>query len=86
MMEWSEKDLDDREFPDDDIDDNDDCTPTILCPKCGTDLYDDVEQCPVCGTWLTTVTSPWSGRQAWWLALALLGVAALVWALLLGRP
>jgi len=33
------------------IDDQDDYT--IPCPKCGEDIFDDVDQCPYCREYLT---------------------------------
>ena len=83
-MPWSDDDLDDREFPDEDSDDDDNESPTRECPRCGMDVYEDIEQCPLCGAWITADTSPWSGRSTWWVILGLLGIVALVWALSLG--
>ncbi len=83
-MPWSDDDLEDREFPDEDVDDDASESPTRECPRCGMDVYEDVEQCPLCGAWITADTSPWSGRSIWWVILGLLGVVALVWALSLG--
>jgi hypothetical protein len=87
-MPWSDDDLDEREYPDednDDVDDNgDDETPTRECPRCGADVYEDAEQCPLCGTWLTADTSPWKGRTWWWVALGILGIGALAIVLALG--
>ena len=80
MMQWAEDDLDDGEFPDD-VDDDNDNTSTRNCSECGTEIYEDIEQCPHCGTWLTASTSAWAGRQWWWLAISLCGVLALVWRL-----
>ena len=82
-MPWNDDELDDREFPDED-DDTDDAAPTRDCLRCGADVYEDAEQCPLCGTWLTAETSPWKGRAWWWVALGLLGVFALVIVLALG--
>jgi hypothetical protein len=83
-MAWSDDDLLDREFPDEDDDDDDEPTLTSQCPRCGVDVYEDVEQCPLCGTWITSNTTPWAGRSWWWVALGVLGIIALVWALSLG--
>ncbi len=82
-MEWADDDLDDREFPDDE-DDDDDNTSTRNCSECGTEIYEDIEQCPHCGAWLIASSSAWAGRQWWWLAIALCGALALVWALVHG--
>ena len=85
-MPWSDDDLDDREFPDEDDDDEaiDADSPTQECPRCGADVYEDIEQCPLCGTWITRDTSAWSGRSMWWVILGLLGILALLWTLSLG--
>lgn len=86
-MPWSNDDLDDREFPDEDDGDEDAIdaeTPMRKCPRCGADVYEDVEQCPLCGSWITAETSPWSGRSSWWVILGVLGILALFWALALG--
>jgi hypothetical protein len=81
-MPWSEDDLDEREYPDedDDVDDDndDDETLTRECPRCGADVYEDADRCPLCGTWLTADTSPWTGRAWWWVALGILGIGALL--------
>jgi ribosomal protein S27AE len=81
-MPWSDDDLEDREYPDED--DDDDETLTRECPQCGADVYEDAEQCPRCGAWITADTNPWKGRGWWWVALALLGTFALIMALALG--
>jgi hypothetical protein len=83
-MPWSNDDLDDREFPDEDDGDDNLDTPTRECPRCGADVYEDVEQCPRCEAWITADTSAWSGRSVWWVILGVLGSIALIWALSLG--
>jgi hypothetical protein len=94
-MPWSDDDLDEREYPDEDVDDDydsDDCDGddpgepglTRECPRCGADIYEDAEQCPLCGTWLTAETSPWKGRAWWWVALGIAGIVAIVVVLALG--
>ncbi len=72
---WAD-DLDDREYPDDD--ENDDESDTKPCPHCGESTYEDAEQCPSCGQYLTFSTSPWSNRPGWWIALAAAGIAAVL--------
>ena len=74
-MPCSDDDLDERDYSDDDDDDE---TLTRDCPRCGADVYEDAEQCPLCGTWLTANTSPWQGRAWWWVALGILGIGALM--------
>ena len=69
------------EYPDtDDVDD-----PQVLpCPECGTDIYEDSEQCPACGQYVTFEHSPWTGRPTWWIVLGVLGVIAVTAMLSLG--
>lgn len=76
-MEESDDGLDEDEFPDE----NDDVTETIPCPACGAAIYEDAEQCPYCGTYVTSQTSPWAGRSWWWIVLAVLGLLATILAL-----
>ncbi len=37
----------------DDLYDEDDAAETMVCPECGEDVYEDVEQCPSCGYYFT---------------------------------
>lgn len=74
--------LDDWEYPDPDQDD--DNSETVTCPQCGADVYEEADQCPACGTFLIPDTRVWSGRSFWWIALGLLGILAVVAALVLG--
>jgi hypothetical protein len=79
---WDESpdDLDDREYPD--IEDDEEMT--IPCPKCGAEVFDDAEQCPACGSYLIHDTRVWSGKSIWWIALGLLGIIAVILALAFG--
>ena len=49
-----------------------------LCPHCGAEIYEETEQCPACGDYVTFSTNVWSGRPAWWIVLALTGLVAAV--------
>jgi len=57
---------------------DDDSTETVPCSQCGIEVYEDAVQCPNCGSYIDTHTNVWAGRPAWWVALALLGVAAVI--------
>lgn len=81
--DWSDEDLGDDEYPDEyEWDDEDDETELQTCPECGSDVYEDSVQCPVCGNYITFSTSPLSGRPAWWTVLGLCGIAAALFLLL----
>jgi hypothetical protein len=77
-------DADDESFDSDDPDqsgDDDDLSETIPCPQCGAEVYEDAEQCPRCGSYLTHGSSVWAGRSIAWIVLGMLGVLAAVLAL-----
>lgn len=51
------------------------------CPNCGKDIYEDSEQCPFCGEYVTFdhgYAAVWSGRPLIWIVLALLGIIAVI--------
>ena len=67
----------DADFDDEHADDYGDDESTIPCPHCGTDVFDDAEQCPSCGEWLVGDRRPTTGRTGWFFLLGLV-LAALV--------
>ncbi len=85
QWEWSDDDLEDDEFLDEDEAEelDDDQTALAECPRCGVDIYEDAEQCPLCGEWITHSTSVWGGRPWWWVALGACGIATLIAGLVL---
>jgi len=69
----------DDEYPDEpDSGYVDDASETLPCPECGEDVYEDAEQCPACGSYLThrrQISPLW-----WWTAVMLLACCALaIW-------
>ncbi len=64
--------------PDAEFENGDDESETVPCPSCGQQIYEDTERCPWCGDYVITDTSPLGGRPTWWIALGLLGVAAVI--------
>jgi endogenous inhibitor of DNA gyrase (YacG/DUF329 family) len=77
----SDDPLEDWEDPEPDLDESDE-SETLPCPACGEPVYEDAEQCPHCGTYVTHGTSLLSGRPTWLVVLAVLGVVTLIVALL----
>jgi|MDTC01.1.fsa_nt_gb uncharacterized paraquat-inducible protein A len=72
--------LTDDEYPDEveGSDDwcDDDPSQTHPCPICNAEVYEDAEQCPICGNYITHNYSPrglW-----WWTALVLLLLVCLI--------
>ena len=73
--------LDESEYPDEDEWDDGE-SETVPCAACGAEVYEEAVCCPSCGEYLTTDTSVWTDRSWWWIGLGLLGIAAVVLALL----
>lgn len=55
---------------------------TITCPECGADVYEDAEQCPACGHWITHSETPTAnamqGKPTWYVLLGILGIVAVI--------
>lgn len=69
----------DDEYPDESDYPDDDESLTQPCPACGADVYEDAEQCPVCGEYITWRTGDiWAGRSIGWIVLGLLGILATI--------
>ena len=47
----------------------DDESETLPCPQCGAEVYEDAEQCPACGTYVTFSSHPLKGRSLAWIVL-----------------
>jgi hypothetical protein len=69
-------DDEDEEFSDEYDDETD--AELVPCPECGASIYEESQQCPVCGSYITFGTSPFSGRSVAWIVLGLLGILATV--------
>ena len=76
-------DLGDDEYPDE-ADGSDDTgnesTQTTRCPECGSEVYEDAPQCPICGYYITAHDR--SRQSLWWAAVVvLLIISLLLWLL-----
>lgn len=59
---------------------------TVPCPACGTEIYEDAPQCPVCGEYVTRSSGRvWEGKPVWYILLGLLGILAVTLVLLVAR-
>ncbi len=76
---------DDDEDPDDVAYDDDEETLTVPCASCGTDVYEDALQCPVCGEYVRATGSAFTGRSLLFILLAAAGTAAVIWMLITRR-
>jgi uncharacterized paraquat-inducible protein A len=61
--ESEDDDLEEREYPDADNDEDD----TDPCPYCGAAVYHDTVRCPRCGNYLSREDAP--SRQPWWIVV-----------------
>ena len=62
--------------------DDDEPVDTVPCGNCGADVYEDAEQCPRCGEWITHGTSALTAKPLWWQIIGVLGIIAVILALL----
>ncbi|MDA0818249.1 MAG: zinc-ribbon domain-containing protein [Planctomycetota bacterium] len=76
--EWA----DDEAFASDSADDSDD-DPTVVCPYCGEEMYDDAPQCAACGSYISAEDHAAARKPAWIVVTALVCLAmAFGWVLL----
>ena len=54
-------------------------TDTVACPACGAQIYEHADRCNACGEWIVHRSSIWSRKALWWIILAILGIAAVVY-------
>jgi predicted nucleic acid-binding Zn ribbon protein len=71
----SDEDLDD-EYADVNYDDEDNVT--INCPYCAAEIYEDAEQCPHCGQYISDEDAPREGKPAWLIVVILLCIAMML--------
>lgn len=59
----------------------DDEPSTYPCPYCRTPVFDDAEQCPKCGNYISSEDVEGSDVRRWWIVLGLIAslVVALMW-------
>jgi hypothetical protein len=82
---WNPLPDDENDFDDPSADAwDDELSETVPCPACGAEVYEDADQCPACGEYITADTRIWSGKPTWWIILGVLGILAVMAALLLG--
>ena len=95
-QDWSDGDWDDGDWDGDGWDgegewdeevggneDDDLQADTIVCPNCGGAVYEDAPQCPACGEWITTRRRPMAGWPWWFTVGGVVGIVAVIVALVL---
>ncbi|GAA4429669.1 hypothetical protein [Bremerella cremea] len=76
---------DDEDWIDDEPED-DDQDYTITCPECGAEVYEDADVCPICLHAIIRDTSPWAGKSLGWVVLGMLGIIAMIVAMVMLTP
>ena len=57
--------------------------PTVVCPYCGEEMYDDAPQCSACGSYISAEDNAAARKPAWIVVTALVCLAmAFGWVLL----
>jgi uncharacterized OB-fold protein len=68
---------DDDEWDDDEACEEDGADETLAeCPKCGAEVYDDIEKCPHCGEWIGGLEYAGSSRKRLFVAIVALFLLA----------
>lgn len=84
-MSYDEGNEDDRDLPQacdlEAADRADESPANMRCPACGAAVWEDTQKCPSCGDWITPVAPRGSKRWLWFIAVALMLLAMLVFAL-----
>ena len=70
--------LEEWEFPEPDEGEDEDISATQACRSCGAAIYEDAEQCPVCGEYVEFSTGALSGWPWWFVTLGLVGITAVI--------
>ena len=75
--DYDRESLDDDEFPD--PDDAAEGSNTLLCPFCRVPVYEEAEQCPHCGTYITEEEAPAGRTKPWWIVAGTVACLAVVY-------
>ncbi len=58
--------------------DRDEDEPTVPCPYCGRQIYEDSPQCPHCQQYISEEDAPPS-RKPWWIILGAVLCLLVIW-------
>ena len=79
MSRWD----DDEHDWDDEGEDDPEELDLVTCPACGAAIYEEAEQCPECGEYVVRGSnSPLRSAPSWYAVIAILGIIAVIVALL----
>jgi hypothetical protein len=74
---WEDEDWDADDLNCQERDDEDD-EPTVPCPYCRREIFEDSFRCPHCGQYLSEEDAP-AGRKPWWIVVGMLLCLAALW-------
>jgi len=72
-------DTDDGDEPGWDGDDDSGDEPTVPCPYCRAEMFEDSPRCPSCGRFISAEDAPPPAKPLWVLVTALVCLALAVW-------
>ena len=81
MARENDWETDGDDWGDEDWPDDDDSAELVPCPNCGREIYEEAEQCPSCGEYVTHDNRILASKPGWYVLLALAGVIAVILAL-----
>ncbi len=81
MAAWSDKPLEDREFPDEiDTDDDGDLSGEMHpCPYCKLPVWEQAPQCPHCANWLIEERTSWRSSRKLYVRFGLWASKTILW-------
>jgi hypothetical protein len=79
-----EDEADDSGWDPDDFGPDDENEPTIPCPCCRGEIFEDSPRCPHCGRYISADDSP-STRKPWWIIVGVLLCLAAIWVWIASR-
>ena len=71
-------DWDDEQWQRDDGEWDEDVEPTVPCPYCRREIFEDSPRCPHCGQYISKEDAP-PGRRPWWIILGVLLCLLVTW-------
>ncbi len=77
-MVYPDDDFDDPVYAEDDGEEN----LTLPCPEYGREVFEDADQCPHCGAWITPLTARRGAAGGWTRLAAIVVIAAMLFWLL----
>ncbi len=81
---WDNEDWDGDDIESGDGNDDDEDEPTVPCPYCRREIFEDAVRCPHCGEYLSEEDAP-AGPRPWWIVVGVLLCLAAIWVWIANR-